>query len=167
MLDQIMDLVKQHAGDAIVNNNAIPNQHNDAAIQEVSSQIFSGLQNQISQGNLSQVTSLFQGGSIANNPMVTQIISSVAGSLASKFGVSQQSAQSIASSLIPTVMNKFINKTNDPTDSSFNLQDVLGGLGGGNLDIGGMLGKLGGSSNSKQDEGGLGDIGGMLGGLFK
>ncbi|HTJ50817.1 MAG TPA: DUF937 domain-containing protein [Cyclobacteriaceae bacterium] len=164
MLDQIMDLVKQHAGDAIINNQAIPNQHNDAAIADVSNQIFSGLQNQISQGNFQQVTSLFQGGSIANNPMVTQIISSVAGSLASKFGVSPQSAQSIASSLIPTVMNKFISKTNDPSDSSFNLQDVMSGLGGSNFDIGGMLGQLGG--NSKQDSG-LGDIGGMLGGLFK
>jgi hypothetical protein len=164
MLDQIMDLVKQHADDAIVNNQAIPNQHNDAAIADVSNQIFSGLQNHISQGNFQQVTSLFQGGSIVNNPMVTQIISSVAGSLASKFRVSPQSAQNIASSLIPTVMNKFISKTNDPTDSSFNLQDVMSGLGGSNFDIGGMLGQLGGSS--KQDSG-LGDIGGMLGGLFK
>jgi hypothetical protein len=52
MLDQLMKLVEQHAGDAIVNNPAIPNQHNNAAIKDVASQIFSGLQSQASGGNM-------------------------------------------------------------------------------------------------------------------
>ena len=35
MLDQLIKLVEQNAGKAIVQNNAIPNQHNNAAIQVI------------------------------------------------------------------------------------------------------------------------------------
>lgn len=165
MFDQLMDLVKQHAGDAIVNNNAIPNMHNNAAIQDVTEQIFSGLKNQVSQGNFQQVISMFQGNtsSIGSHPIVTQIISSVAISVASKFGISQQAAQNMATSLVPSVMQKFITKTNDPTDTSFNLQGMLSTFGGNNVDIGGILNKFG--VNTQQSEG-LGDIGNLLGKLF-
>jgi hypothetical protein len=43
MLDQITDLVKQHAGEAIINNPAILNERNDEAINEASSFIGGGL----------------------------------------------------------------------------------------------------------------------------
>src|SRR5258706_14872579 len=106
MLDQLIQLVEQQAGSTIVNNSAIPDQHNNAAIKEVAQQIFNGLQNHATSGNLSQLTSLFQGGTsnISSNPMVSQLISSVAGSFASKFGVSSQAAQSMASNLVASVM---------------------------------------------------------------
>jgi hypothetical protein len=43
VLDQLIKLVEQNAGEAIVQNQAIPNQHNSAAITEVATQIFDGL----------------------------------------------------------------------------------------------------------------------------
>jgi len=60
MLDQLINLVEQQAGSAIINNPAIPNQYNQAAIKDVAQQIFNGLQNQATSGNLQQLTSLFQ-----------------------------------------------------------------------------------------------------------
>src|SRR6478735_8998188 len=99
MLDQLLKLVEQNAGDAIINNKAIPNQYNNAAVKEVASNILNGLQGQVAQGNMQQVVSIFKGqnvSSLANNPMVSGMISQVAGSLAQKFGVSPQAAQSIA-----------------------------------------------------------------------
>ena len=42
MLNQLIKLVKQNADTAIVKNNA-PNEFNHAAIEEVASQIFSGM----------------------------------------------------------------------------------------------------------------------------
>jgi hypothetical protein len=45
MLDELINLVKQQAGDAIVNNPAIPNDKNDLAVQEAGSSILGGLQN--------------------------------------------------------------------------------------------------------------------------
>lgn len=147
MLDQLMKLVQQHAGDEIVNNNAIPNQFNNAAIEDVAQQILGGLKSQAAQGNLQQLTSLFNGGnvsSLAGNPMVSQIISKVAGDFASRFGISPQVAQSIAAGLIPKVMSQFINKTNDPNDNDFDLQDMLRGFtGNSGLNLGDVMGKGG------------------------
>lgn len=161
MLDQLTKLVEQYAGDAIVKNNAVPNQHNNAAIQEVASQIFNGMKGQVAQGNLQQVVSVFQGqhgNSLANNPLVSGMASQIAGSLASKFGVSPQAAQSIAATLIPQVMNQFVKKTNDPNDNDFDLQNMMRGFSGdNNLDVGSIFGKA-----TQGNSGGIGDVLGKL-----
>lgn len=159
MLDQLIKLVEQHAGSAIVNNPAIPNQYNSAAIQHVAEQIFSGLQSQATSGNLSQLTSLFQSGSsISSHPIVTQLISSVASSVASKFGISTYAAQNMASSLLPTVMSQLVNRTNNPSDSSFDLSNMMQTFtGNSSFDVSGMLNQI---------TGGSGGIGNLLGKLF-
>jgi hypothetical protein len=164
MLDQLIKLVEQNAGKAIVQNDAVPNQHNNAAIQEVASQIFNGLQGQVKQGNLQQVVSMFQGkssNSLTGNPVVSMIVSNVAGSLASKFGVSPQAAQGIANNLLPVVMNQFVQKTNNPNDQDFDLENMMRGFtGNSNFDVGGLLGQLASSPQAKKG------IGGVLGKLF-
>jgi hypothetical protein len=160
MLDQLIKLVEQNAGNAIINNSAIPNQHNNAAIKDVAQQIFSQLQSHATSGNLSQLTNLFQSSksNIASNPIVDQLISSVAGSVASKFGVSQQAAQSMASNLLPSVMNQLVNKTNNPNDNSFDMGNMMKTFtGNNNFDASSMLNQLAGQS---------GGIGSMLGKLF-
>lgn len=150
MIDQLTKLVEQYAGDAIVRNDAIPNQFNSAAIEDVAQQIFSGLKSEASQGNIQHVASLFKlgnSGGLAGNPMVAQIISRIAGDFAAKFGVSPQVAQSVAASLVPQVLNQFISKTNDPGDKDFDLQDMLRGFtGNGGLNVGDLLGKVAGGS---------------------
>ena len=160
MIDQLMKLVQQNAGDAIVNNNAVPNQFNGAAMQSVAQQILGGLQSSAAEGDVQQVAALFKGAnvsSLATNPMVTQMISRVAGEFAGKFGVSPQAAQSIAAGLIPQVMSQFVHKTNDPNDKDFDLQDMLRGFtGNSGLNVGDLLGKAGG--------GGLGSV---LGNMLK
>ncbi len=156
MLDQLIKLVEQNAGKAIVTNKAIPDQHNQAAIKTVAEQIFNGLKGHASQGNLQQLAGMFQGGGNASsNPIVTQLISSVAGSVASKFGISSQAAQSMAASLLPTVMNQLVKKTNDPKDNSFDLGGIMKSVTGNNsFDLGSLMG------------GKSGGLGGMLGGLL-
>ena len=164
MLDQLMQLVKEQAGDAIVNNPAIPNEKNNEAIQDVSQQLLSGLQSHAQQGNISDIVSMFKNGGssgMMNNPMVAQLINKVAGSLASKFGISPQTATQIASGILPQVLSKFVNKTNDPNDNDFDLQDVIKNV-SGNSNIGDILGQFGGGSSS----GNTGGIGGMLGKMF-
>lgn len=158
MLDQLINLVEQNAGSAIIQNKAIPDQHNQAAIKTVAEQIFNGLKGQASQGNVQQLASMFQGGTAAaSNPIVKQLISSAAGALASKYGVSSQVAQSMASSLLPTVMSQLVKKTNDPKDNSFDLGGIMKSVTGNNsFDLGSLLGgKTGG-----------GGLGGMLGGML-
>jgi len=166
MLDQLIKLVEQNAGDAIVQNKAVPDEYNSAAIQDVAEQIFGGLKGQVSQGNMQQVAAMFSSGNSSagtDNPMVSQIVSSITANLATKFGVSPQIAQSIASGLIPQVMNQFVNKTNNPDDPDFDLQDMMRNFSGNsNLDIGDVLGKMTGGTSDQ----GLGNVGDVLGKLF-
>ena len=42
MLEQLFNLVKENAGEAIINNQAIPNEQNDAAINQATEGIISG-----------------------------------------------------------------------------------------------------------------------------
>ena len=49
MFEQLTQLVQQFGGDAVVNNSAVPNEHNEAVMNEASSSIMSGLKNIISE----------------------------------------------------------------------------------------------------------------------
>jgi hypothetical protein len=133
MLENLLDLIKQNAGNAIVNNPAIPNQHNDAAISEAGNSIMDGLKKMISGGNVQDVVNLFnhQGGDIANTPAAQQISGGFIQSLMDKFGLGQGAASGVAASLIPTVLQSLVSKTNDPNDSSFNIQSIISSLVGG------------------------------------
>jgi Bacterial protein of unknown function (DUF937) len=132
MLDNLINLVKEHAGDAIINNPAIDNKNNNAAIETTASSIMDSLKGQLGSGGIAGLTSLFSGGAGANSSMLQGITKNVTSSLASKFGISGDAAGQIASSLIPTVMNSLVKKTNDPNDKSFDLQGIMGSLGSGN-----------------------------------
>ncbi len=178
MFDQLLNLVKENAGDAIINNPAIPNEKNDEAISLATNGILSGLQSQLASGNISDVIQLLGGKSDVNNHPVTNAVSqNVAGDLMNKFGLSGNAASSIVTSLVPIVMNKLIHKTNDPNDSSFDLNGVFSHLSGGKtqgMDMGNILGSLTGGNSSV---GGLGNVlgsvmgvsnsGGGLGDLMK
>ena len=141
MLDNLIKLVKENAGEAIINNSAIDNKNNDAAIETTASSIMEGLKGQLGSGGISGLTSLFSGGAGGNSSMIQNITKTVTSNLASKFGISGDAAGNIAKSLIPTVMNKFMSKTNDPNDNSFDLKGIMGSLtsGGG---LGSVIGKL-------------------------
>ncbi len=181
MLDQLIKLVSENAQDAIVNNNAVPNQYNDAAISETSNAIQSQLSQAVSQGKLQDVLGLFGNSqNMDSNPLVGSIVSQLSGSLTGKMGVTGADAQGIAAQLVPLVLSKLVNKTNDPNDASFNINDIMsnlsGGKGaqgidfgnivsqmqqGGGVDLGGLASQfLGGDKQG----GGLGDVlGGFLG----
>jgi hypothetical protein len=138
MLENLIQLIKDNAGEAIINNPAIPNEHNDAAVETTASSIINSLKEKVGSGGLDSITGLFQGG--GTESIINSISSGAAGNLMSKFGIDSAAASGIVQKLIPTVMNQFVSKTNDPNDSSFNLQDILSNLGGGNS--GGILGSV-------------------------
>ena len=116
MMDPLSKIVEASAQQTIVDNKAIPDQFNNAAIKEVTNQIFNSLKGQVSQGNMQQVISMFQapaGRSVGTNPVVSTIITSVAGSLQSKFGIAPDVAQSVANGLVPQVISQVIKKANN------------------------------------------------------
>lgn len=62
MLENLVNLVRQHAGDAIINNPAIPNEKNEEAVSDASNSIIAGLKGAVANGNLDGVVYLFKGG---------------------------------------------------------------------------------------------------------
>lgn len=176
MLENLFNLVKEYAGDAVVNNPDVPNEHNDAVTAEATNTVAGGLQNMLAGGGLENVLSLFSGGQqqqsgggILKNPIVNMMIGHFAGKLMSKFGLGANQANGVASNLIPNVISGLVNRTNDPNNSSFNINDIIGSLtggggaaaqqtsGGGGFDFQNILSNLTGGGNSGGG-GGLSDI---------
>ncbi|WP_419700397.1 hypothetical protein [Mucilaginibacter sp. NFX135] len=171
MLENLLQLVTQNAGDAITNNPQIPNEHNEAAVQDASSSIMDVLGSHLSSGGggLSGVLSLLKGGGgdLANNPIVSQIIQQFSGKLQNNYGVDGAAAQSTATSLIPQVLGQLANKTNDAGDSSFDIQSILGSLGGadGKFDMSDALNLFHGGGDGAEGGGGiLGKLTSLFGG---
>jgi hypothetical protein len=162
MLENLQNLIREHAGEAIINNPAIPNERNEEAVADASSSIISGLKTAVANGNTNEVHSLFNNGPAAasTSPVTKNIQAGFAQNLMQKFGLDSGKAGAIAASLIPMVLQKFVQKTNDPNDKSFDLSNVLGSLTGGG-GLGSIMNGLGGSD---KDGGG---IMGKIGGMFK
>jgi hypothetical protein len=157
MLEQLMDLVRENAQGAVVNNPAIPNEQNDAVIGAATSSIATGLQQELASGNTEGVLSLLGGTSSdtsAANPVVGNISNNFIGTLLEKFNLDKGTATQLAATLIPTVLGSLVNKTKDPNNSSFSLDGILNSLTGGSaqgLNLNGILGGLSGGLDKNGD----------------
>ena len=140
MFDQLLELVRDSGQQAVVENPAVPNEQNEAVMQEASSSLYSGLQNVAQTGGPAALKSLFQGveNGDHSNPAVQQVASQVSGNLTQKFGLNSSTAQSIATSLIPVVLGKLMNRSRNADNSSgFNVGNILGSIFGGGSQPGG------------------------------
>lgn len=147
MLDNLLNLVKQSAGDAIANNPAIPNGKNEEVIAEASNSITGGLQRLLSGGGLKDVLKLFSGqdGEVENSNVTRQISGGLIQNLMDKFGLDNQSAGNVASSVVPGVLSNLVQKTNDSNDNSFDIQSLFNSLSGGKtagINLQGLLSKI-------------------------
>lgn len=147
MLDQLMNLIRDNAGDSIINNPDIPNERNEEAIQTAGSSLMSGLQGILAQGGAKDLLGMFTNEANANpdNPVVQQLSGGVMDSMMSKFGLNKSQAGELVGSLLPIILGKLIGKTNNPNDSSFNIQDIFNSLSRGKstgINMESMLGKL-------------------------
>ncbi|MEO8569962.1 MAG: hypothetical protein ABI419_12515 [Ginsengibacter sp.] len=161
MLEELFNLVKGAANDTVINNPEVPNEKNDEIVAEATNTVASGLRNIVAGGGAQNLLSLFgkgnqQGsGGLLSNPIVNMMIGHFADKLMNKFNLGGNQANSIAGSLIPNVLNGLVNKTNDPSNSTFSLDNLLKSITGGK------------SSQIAQQQGGgggLSDILGQLGG---
>lgn len=160
MLDNLINLVREQAGDAVINNPAVPNDRNEEVIAATSESMTGGLQNLLASGGLKDVLKLFGGQeqATAGNPVVQGLSGNVIQQLMNKFGFDQQAANGIAGNLVPNVLQNLVRKTNDPNDNSFDLQGIFNQLSGGrsqNINIQGLLGKL---TQGGLDRDGDGDV---------
>lgn len=145
-----MEMVRQHAQGSVVENDAIPNEHNEAVMHEASGSILFGIQHMAQQGGLDQILS-----GLKNGTADKQMESNFAQNIASKFGIGNQQAAQVAGALIPTVLSQLTSKLQN---GNFNLQDILNQFGGGTSG-GGIMNNI--SNLGKQfglDKDGDGDV---------
>lgn len=178
MFETLMNLVQQNAGAAIVNNPAIPNQHNNTAMETVVQSMLGGLTQQAQGGGLGNLLGMVVngGGNVQDNPVTHGVQENVQQGLMEKLGISPQVAMSIAAAVVPVVLSKLMHKAADPNDNSVDGNTILGSATGqqgtdwmgmassamadGKLDMNDLM-RVAGSQM-----GGGGGLGGMLGGLF-
>lgn len=188
MIEQITELVKQFGGDAIVNNPAVPNEKNDEVAKETGDSLLSGLQSMVAEGKLGDLASLL-GGKTAismDNSTVKELTDKVTNNLTQKTGISNEAAAGVSANMIPNILGGLLGKANDKSDSSFNIQDIIKSItGGDSKSSGGLMdmittygGKMGLDQNGdgKVDisdaisavsgSGKKGGLGGLLGSLF-
>ena len=140
MFEQLTQLVQQFGQEAVVKNNVVPNEQNEAVMEEAGSSIFSSLQKMASEGGIEQLAGLLQGNNAQNtsNPAVRQITQQLTGRLGDKFGLDSNAASGIAGSIIPKVLGGLVNKANDPNDS-FQISDLVGAISGGKGQTSGIM----------------------------
>lgn len=158
MLENLFNLIKEQGADAVINNPVIPNEQNNAVIADATHSVASELQGVLAGGGLQSVLSMFGNNtgdsngasSILNNPIVSNIIGSFTNKLTNNHGIAGNQASGIAQNLIPGVISSLINKTNNPNDSSFDINGIISSLTGGGgtaqaggaVDLQGIIGKF-------------------------
>ncbi|MEO7393334.1 MAG: hypothetical protein ABIU11_00250 [Chitinophagaceae bacterium] len=135
MLKELFNLVKGNATESVINNPDVPNEHNDAVVAEATNTVASGLRNVVAGGGVQSLLSLFGTGgnnkkSLLSNPIVSMMMGHFAGKLMNKFNMNNSQANNLSGNLIPNVLGSLINKTNDPNDSGFSLEKLLGSITG-------------------------------------
>jgi len=136
MLKELFDLVKGSAQESVINNPDVPNEQNNEVVAEATNTVASGLRNVVSGGGLQSLLSLFGGGQqsgkgLLSNPIVSMMVGHFSEKLMSKYKLGGAQASNVSNSLIPNVIGNLINKTNDPNNSSFSLENLLSSITGG------------------------------------
>lgn len=155
MLDKIMDLLRNNAGGVVANNPSIPNEQKEDVIKQGGNSIVETLKSALASGKLNDVLSYFKTGA-SNSGVVNEATNRYARDLQTRVGLGEQEANDVAEKVIPPTMGQLANKTTDPSDNSFNIQDIFNQLSGGKtsgLNIQNLLNKFGVGNLDKDGDG--------------
>lgn len=144
MLDDIINLGKQHMGKLINEQTDLDGSKTDEAVDVTKDTVIGGIKGELMKGNFDGVMDLFNGKAptTTSNPIVRSITDSLVTNLASRLGINRAIAQQIANIAIPFIMNKL---SSPDTGRANGQKDLLEQLGfGGDEGLGGLLGGLGG-----------------------
>ncbi len=133
MLDNLMNLIKGNSREAVINNPAIPNDKNNAAMEAAGTSILGTLKNYLSNGKIKEVLAYIKKHGIGGGEadcIVKQATADYSNNLQKDMNLSEADATSVAEKVVPATMTQLANKTADPLDSSFNIQDIFSKLSG-------------------------------------
>lgn len=156
MVENILSLVKDQVVKSIAGKVDIPSDKKQQAIDTTASSVLDGLKQQASAGDITDIISMFSdksGSSLINSWLSKGVESTVVAALTSKVGLNKSTATTLAGVVVPAVLNMFLKKANDNSDSSFDVGSLIGMLTGGS--------SSGGSSDTVSKV--IGALGGLLG----
>jgi hypothetical protein len=130
MFENLINLVRQNAGDAVISNPSIPNEKNEAAVETAGSSIMATLKNALAGGRLNDVLGFFKNGRQGSPELVQEATDKYAQDLQNNLGLAPAEANKAAADLVPQTMQQLATKTADPSDKSFNIQDIFNKLSG-------------------------------------
>jgi len=130
MLDQILNIIKEQAGNIINANPDVPADKKAATVETTTQAVVDGMKENINMSNLSHLSDLFSGdvkASSTMNPLLESIKNTVTSSLTQKVGLGAGTANGIAASLIPVIFKIFSEKANDPNqnEQGFNIGNLI------------------------------------------
>lgn len=128
MLDQLIALGKEQLAGQLQQQAGLQNNQVNQALDVTQNSLTSSLISQVAGGNVGQIMSLFNGQSTAtaSNPVVSSMITNLAGDLAAKVGINPQTAQTAANVIVPFIMQKFASSESGTANNEGDLLDKLG-----------------------------------------
>ncbi|MCD7978733.1 MAG: hypothetical protein LUG51_16935 [Tannerellaceae bacterium] len=149
MLENVLNLIKSHAMDAINNNPEIPEDKKQQTVETTTQAVTDGLKQNLSMSNLGNLKNMLSGGTATatSNPIVDSIKNTVVNALVQKVGLSQGIASTLSSTVVSSIFNAFASKAGQAN-------------GGQGLDLGSIMSQFGSNGDSK--EGILGTLGKFL-----
>jgi hypothetical protein len=153
MFDELFKMIQESGQQTVVENQDVPNEHNEDVMREAHSAIVNELSSVNSPEQANSLLGSVQSGQAQSNPAVQRISDNFMGNIMQKFGIGSGAAASIASSIIPMVLGRMLSKGQQS--------------GGGGLDLGGLLSSLtngsGASSLNRTSTNSSSGLGGKLG----
>lgn len=144
MLDSILNFAKEAVANTVDATGNVPEDKKSQTIETATHAVTNGLKENFTLGNMSNVMSLFNGGSsMESNPITNNIMNSVATELIQKVGLPQSVANMISTKAVPLVMKLISGKVNDPNEKGFNVESLIAMFSGGNGNHANILGSLG------------------------
>ncbi len=164
MLEELMNKVRQYGESLVVQNPAVPNEHNEDVLKEAGASIFSGLQEFAGKGDTNGLSGLLSGEE--NHPAMTEVKNNFADNITQKFGINGGTAKTLAATLIPSILGSLLKRPGAGNNAGISLDSILSSLtGGGNMQQDGFLNSMGEKLGLDRNGDGridLSDVTGML-----
>lgn len=135
MFEKLFLLVKNNAGQAVINNPLIAEKHQEAVINDASSSIIEVLKGQMENGKLKELVKYFQFSGIYNNPLIKSAVKKFANKLENYYEIDSANAMKISGELIPPVMQELIKQSKSEQNKEFALSTLLSKLTGNVADM--------------------------------
>ena len=123
MINDLMKVLQSSGKESVIDNPAVPNQHNEGVLQQAGNSILETLKGMMAKGQTAEVQQL---ASDPGHPAVQQMENGFVQNIMQKFGISGDAAKGIAATLIPKVL-AMLGKGG--SSGGLNLSSITGALG--------------------------------------